>query len=130
MAAPASVGARATMASSRKGGIEMRPGIHAVPWVLALIGLAIPLVGSGFALLFIISIWLVILALVWFAGRPMLAATGASPIAFAIGLLPLLVLLAWEGGWWLIPADLAWLVVAFADHRGGASAPPERDVRI
>jgi hypothetical protein len=25
--------------------------------------------------------------------------------------------LAWEGGWWLIPADLAWLTITVADRR-------------
>jgi hypothetical protein len=31
--------------------------------------------------------------------------------------------LAWEGGWWLIPADLAWLVIELTD-RGEATGEP------
>jgi len=26
-----------------------------------------------------------------------------------------------EGGWWLIPADLAWLAIEIADHGPGAA---------
>ena len=33
-------------------------------------------------------------------------------------LLPVLFLLGFLGGWYLIPADVAWLLVEFADRRG------------
>ena len=39
-------------------------------------------------------------------------------IALAVGTLPLLFVAAWEGGWWLIPADLAWLVIEVATPAG------------
>ena len=91
--------------------------VRAVPWLLALVGLAVPMIGSGFI------------------GWP-LAASGSSswgssgssavgprhpgvaadrcrrPVARA---LPARL---GEGGWWLIPADLAWLVIEFADRPG------------
>jgi hypothetical protein len=43
-------------------------------------------------------------------------ATSSSSAALIA--LPVLVLpLAWWGGWWLIPADLAWLLVTALDGR-------------
>jgi hypothetical protein len=38
-------------------------------------------------------------------------------------LLPVLFLLGFVGGWYLIPADVAWLLIAFADRRGKDSVP-------
>jgi hypothetical protein len=94
----------------------MRKSVRSVPWLLALVGLAIPLVGSGFVVWLPIAVWLVILALIWFVGRATLSRDRTQRVALAVGLLPVLVLLAWEGGWWLIPADLAWLVIELADR--------------
>ena len=37
-------------------------------------------------------------------------------IGLAVATLPVLVLLAFEGGWWLIPAAVAWLVVELVDR--------------
>jgi hypothetical protein len=44
-------------------------------------------------------------------------------IAVAIIVLPILFVLAWEGGWWLIPADLVWLVIEVRE-RGDRSPDP------
>jgi hypothetical protein len=82
-----------------------------VPWLLALIGLAIPLVASGFALAPLIAIWLVILAFIWIAGRHAIPQHRGPRVVLAIGVLPLLLAAVWEGGWWLIPADFAWLLI-------------------
>jgi hypothetical protein len=38
-------------------------------------------------------------------------------------LLPVLLVLGFVGGWCLIPADVAWLLVEFADRRGGNGLP-------
>ena len=99
--------------------------IRAVPWLLALGGLAIPLVGSGFVLWQLIVIWLVILAGIWLVGRHAIPRTKGARVALAIGVLPFLVAAAWEGGWWLIPADLAWLVLELV-AKGGATDEPYR----
>lgn len=60
--------------------------------------------------------WLIVLGGVWVVGRRY-PANRSEQIALALLLLPVLALLAWEGGWWLIPADLAWLAFAFAEGR-------------
>ena len=38
-------------------------------------------------------------------------------------LLPVLFLLGFFGGWYLIPADVAWLRIEFADRRGTDGVP-------
>ncbi len=88
--------------------------LRAVPWLLALAGLGIPLVGTGFQVWPIVLVWLGVLALGWLVGGALLPRR-SQRIAAAILLLPVLVLLAFEGGWWLIPADLAWLAIEVAD---------------
>jgi len=92
-----------------------RLGVRVVPWVLALIGLAIPLIASGFVVWIPIAGWLVVLGLAWLGSRRS-SATRAQEITIALVLLPVLFLLAWEGGWWLIPADVAWLLIVAADR--------------
>ena len=89
--------------------------VRVVPWILALAGLAFPLVGTGFAVWPFTVGWLIALVVGWLLGAPMLP-TRAHRIAAALVLLPILVALAWEGGWWLIPADIAWLVIEVADR--------------
>ena len=43
--------------------------VSAVPWLLALVGLAIPLVGSGFVVWPLVVLWLAVLALGWILFR-------------------------------------------------------------
>jgi MFS family permease len=96
-----------------------------LPWLLALVGLAIPMIGSGFIGWPVVAGWLVALATVWFVARQSQARHRAERITLAVILLPVLFLLGWEGGWWLIPADVSWLVIEAADrgplHEGGRS---------
>jgi hypothetical protein len=91
--------------------------------LLALVGLAIPLIGSNFAVGLVVSGWLVVLALLWLFGRHVLPPDYGVRAAVAIALLPVLFMLAWWGGWWLIPADLAWLVLVLL-------ARPSTDVQL
>jgi hypothetical protein len=93
----------------------MRRAVRAVPWLLALVGLAAPMIGSGFIGWPLAVVWLVVLGVAWVIGRRD-PGTRELRLTAAILLLPLLFLLGWEGGWWLIPADLAWLVIEFADR--------------
>ena len=93
----------------------MRLSLRAVPWLLALVGLAIPMIGSGFIGWPFAALWLVVLALAWIVGRRD-PGTRELRLTTAVVLLPVLFLLGWEGGWWLIPADLAWLVIEFVDR--------------
>ena len=95
--------------------------VRLVPWGLAVAGLAIPLVGSSFVLWQPVALWLIFLALIAVVGRHLLPTTKGARVALALGVLPLLLAAAWEGGWWLIPADLAWLAVELLS-RGEALA--------
>jgi hypothetical protein len=99
-------------------GSARRLNLRAAPWLLALIGLAIPLVGSGFTLFPLVATWLVLLVLVWIIGRIAIPKERQLRIALALAALPVLFLVAWEGGWWLIPADVAWLVIEVASPAG------------
>ena len=101
----------------------MHKWVRSVPWSLALVGLAIPLVGSGFVGLEIVVIWLAFLGLAWLFGRHLLTTRTQRIIVALVALPVLLVPLAWWGGWWLIPADLAWLAIEVLDRpraTGGA----------
>jgi hypothetical protein len=89
--------------------------VRSVPWLLALLGLVIPLVGTGFVVWPVVTVWLVVLGFVWLFGRHLLV-TRAQRIIAALVAVPVLFLLAFEGGWWLIPADLAWLVIEILDR--------------
>jgi hypothetical protein len=94
----------------------MHGWFRSVPWLLALLGLAIPLVGSGFVVWQIVALWLAFLGFAWLFGRHLLT-TRAQRIITALVALPVLILpLAWWGGWWLIPADLAWLAIEILDR--------------
>src|SRR5438105_3437529 len=99
-----------------------------LPWLLALLGLAVPLLGSRFTLWLPISVWLVVLVVAWLASR-FLSSRREQQIIGAVVLLPILILLAFEGGWWLIPADLAWLAIAVAD-RNKARRPISSDTTV
>lgn len=65
--------------------------------------------------------WLVVLAVIWVMSRSVMTTRGQR-IGIAVGLLPILVLLAFEGGWYLIPADLAWLAVLLSDGRSSGDS--------
>ena len=97
-----------------------------VPWLLAVVGLAIPLVGSGFVLWQLVALWLALLALIAVIGRHLLPRTKGARVALALGVLPFLLAAAWEGGWWLIPADLAWLAIELLGRRGSPAAGVSR----
>jgi hypothetical protein len=104
-----------------------------IPWLVALVALGILLVVSGFRVWPVAAVWLAALAVVWAWGRGV-RTTRTWRIAASLFLLPILFLLAFEGGWWLIPADLAWLGVELIELRGtGIPAVKrmagERDVR-
>jgi hypothetical protein len=115
------LGGCGTISLSQLGEPEMRSSVRFMPWLLALTGLAILLVAGGFVVWPLIALWLAILALVWSLGRAGLARDRTLRVTLAVALLPVLFLLAFEGGWWLIPADFAWLVIELAD-RGEATA--------
>jgi hypothetical protein len=93
----------------------MRMGVRIGPWLAALTGLVVMVVGNDFAMWPLALGWLAVLTLVWLVGGAMLA-TCSQRIVVGLGLLPILFLLAFEGGWFFIPADLAWLAIEIADR--------------
>ena len=87
-------------------------GLRWLPGLLAVVGLAIPGVADGFQSWPMLVGWLVVLVVfAWLA--PVILPTRRHRITAAMAFVPVLFLLAWEGGWWLIPADVAWLLVAW-----------------
>ena len=67
-----------------------------------------------------VMVWLLVLAVVWILGR-LFKTTRSWRIGASLLLLPILFLLAFEGGWWLIPADLAWLAIELVDRSRAAA---------
>jgi hypothetical protein len=94
----------------------MRLTLRAIPWLLAVVGLGIPLVAGGFAGWPYVVGWAV--ALVAFALARRASAT-VRGFGRPVLLLPVLFVLGLVGGWYLIPADLAWLVIERLDRRTG-----------
>lgn len=94
----------------------MRGMVRIIPWALAAAGLGIPLVASAGQAWPFVLVWTVVLGVGWFFGGVMLPLRSHRIIA-AVILLPVLVMLAFEGGWWLIPADVAWLVIEVVDTK-------------
>ena len=92
-----------------------------VPWLLAIVGLLIPLIGSGFVVWPFVLVWSAVLGMVWLVGGA-LVPTRPARIVTGLVLLPVLVMLAFEGGWYLIPAVLAWLAIEVVD-RGPRQLP-------
>ena len=81
-----------------------------VPPAVAVVGIAMPLVGSNFAVWQLSLFWLLVVVVV------VLAVNRAHPprsirVFAGLAALPVLLLLGWEGGWWLIPAVVAGVVV-------------------
>ncbi len=99
----------------------MRRGMRLLPWTLAVVGLAVPLAGSGFSLSIPLGLWAIGLVAFWAAGR-MIPTTRDQRIGVGLILLPLLFVAAFEGGWWLIPADIAWIAVEWKDRRRSVGA--------
>lgn len=89
--------------------------LRTIPWLLAIAGLAIPLSQQAGLWPFVLG-WAVAIGIAWLAGRTV-GTTRTHRMAAALILLPvLLVPLAFWGGWWLIPADLAWLLLEALDR--------------
>jgi len=95
----------------------VRLGIRTVPWLIAVAGLGIPLLAGGFAGWPYVVLWGILLSVPWIVtrGQP---ASRRERLKLPAFLLPVLFLIGFLGGWYLIPADVAWLLVEFGD-RGG-----------
>jgi hypothetical protein len=98
--------------------------IRWLPWSLALVGLAVPMIGGGFIGWPIVVVWLVILAAIWWL-RPLAGADRRTRRALGFAVIPILIVTAFEGGWYLLPAAVMWLVLEFVAPLPDPSPPPE-----
>ncbi len=90
-------------------------GLSALPWAVALVGLAVPMVGSGFIGWPFEVGWLVLLLLLWWV-RPLGGADRTTRLVAGIGAVVALALLSTLGGLYLIPAVIVWLVLVASRH--------------
>lgn len=103
--------------------MRLTRALETLPLVLAILGIAVPLVGSGFTVWGLAVIWAVVISVVILGTR---LANLAPPIRVFAGLvaLTMLFLVAYEGGWWFIPAVLAKMAIdartARTQRRSGA----------
>jgi len=95
----------------------VRPSIRTVPWLLAAAGLGVPLLAGGFAGWPYVVLWGILLIVPWIVTRDQ-PESRRERIKLPALLLPVLFVLGFVGGWYLIPADAAWLLIEFADTRG------------
>jgi hypothetical protein len=86
--------------------------IRWLPWILALFGLAIPMIGSGFVGWPFVVVWLAILAAMWWL-RPLAGADRSTRRAVGFVVIPILIVTGYEGGWYLLPAAAMWLILEF-----------------
>jgi hypothetical protein len=99
----------------------MRIGMRSVPWCLAVAGLGLPLAAGGFAGWPYAVLWSLMLIVAWFATRNQPSDRRDRIILPAV-LAPVLFVLGFLGGWYLIPADIAWLLIELADRRRDTSS--------
>ena len=100
----------------------VRLGIRTVPWLIAVAGLGVPLLAGGFAGWPYVVLWGILLAMPWIVAREQ-SATRRERMKLPAFLLPVLFLLGFVGGWYLIPADVAWLLIEFGDRDGTDGVP-------
>ena len=100
----------------------MRLGIRTIPWLLAAAGLGIPLIAGGFAGWPYAVLWGILLIVPWIVTRDQ-PESRRERLVLPMFLLPVLFVLGFIGGWYLISADVAWLMIEVADRRGRTGLP-------
>ena len=100
----------------------MRLGIRTIPWCLAAAGLGIPMLAGGFAGWPYVLMWAILLIVPWIVTRDQ-PESRRERMVLPVFLLPLLLLLGFLGGWYLIPADVVWLLIEFGDRYGTNGVP-------
>ena len=100
----------------------MRLGIRTIPWLIAAAGLGVPLLAGGFAGWPYVVLWGILLSVPWIVTQEQPAGR-RERMKLPAFLLPVLFLLGFVGGWYLIPADVAWLLIEFADRCGTNGVP-------
>jgi hypothetical protein len=108
--------------SGRCGRWVVRLGIRTVPWLIAAASLGVPLLAGGFAGWPYVVLWVILLIVPWIVTREQ-PASRRERMKLPAFLLPVLLVLGFIGGWYLIPADVAWLLIEYADGRGRTGVP-------
>ena len=88
--------------------------IRAIPAALAVAGLAVPMVGSGFIGWSFVLGWLVVLLFIWWV-EPLGAASRETRIGGGVAAIFLLALLGTVGGFYLVPSVVAWLLLVVTE---------------
>lgn len=83
-----------------------------LPWLAAVVGLAVPLVAGNFAGWPYVVGWLAVLALLWVA-RPLQKADRPTRLRTSVAALVVLVLLIPLGSFYLLPAAILWLALIY-----------------
>jgi hypothetical protein len=87
-----------------------------------MVGLAIPMVGSGFIGWQFVVGWLVVLLVLWWV-EPLSAAPREVRIGTGVAAIFVLALLGTLGGFYLVPSVVAWLILVLIEPaRGGILA--------
>lgn len=101
--------------------------LWSLPWVIAPICLAVPLIGGGFAGFPFVVGWLVLMVVTWWV-RPLGGADRTGRLAAGVFSVALLALLSTFGGFYLIPAMLVWMALVVTepprDTSAGSQLPP------
>ena len=95
----------------------MRLGIRTIPWLIAAAGLGVPLLAGGLAGWPYVVLLGILLSVPWIVTREQ-PASRRERMKLPAFLLPVLFVFGFLGGWYLIPADIAWLLIEFTDRRG------------
>jgi hypothetical protein len=92
-----------------------------IPWLLAFVGLGLPLAAAGGAGWPYVVFWLILLATLWLM-QPLVDASHRLRIQSAAICTVLLVFPGWVvGGPYLLPAALAWLAIELLALRDAAT---------
>jgi hypothetical protein len=103
------VRARVSVKASPGAG-RYNPILATVPLLLTGFGIAIPLAGGGFTTWQLAIVWCVVVIGVALAIR-VFRPTRQMRVILGVAALVMLFLLGFEGGWWLMPAVAAQMVV-------------------
>lgn len=105
-----------------------RHALWSLPWALALLSLALPMIGSGFIGWPFVVGWLVLMLAIWWV-RPLGGADRTARLAIGAFVVAVLALLGTLGGFYLIPSVLVWLVLVATEPAqslpGGQSLPEQ-----
>ncbi len=108
---------------------KRRRALWSLPWALALVGLAVPMVGSGFIGWPFVVGWLVLMLVTWWV-RPLGDADRNARLAAGVVVVAALAMLGTLGGFYLIPSVVAWLALVATEPeqraRAGPSLPDQR----